>query len=78
MRTIKGWCSFGSGRLDRGLTNQDWRTMFPMVEIKVLKLSTSDHLPLFLELNMMVYVPKVKRFKFENVWVREDQCPKVV
>ncbi|XP_017233198.1 uncharacterized protein LOC108207248 [Daucus carota subsp. sativus] len=65
-------------RLDRGLANHDWRTMFPIAEIKVLEVSTSDHLPLFLDLNKKVYAPRVRRFKFENVWIREDQCRKIV
>lgn len=52
--------------------------MFPSAEIKVLEVSTSDHLPLFLELNRRDYAPRVKRFKFENVWIREDECGRVV
>lgn len=63
---------------DRGLANHDWRNMFPSAEINVLEVSTSDHLPLFLELKRRVYIPKVRRFKFENVWIREDECAKVI
>ncbi|XP_074347433.1 uncharacterized protein LOC141686289 [Apium graveolens] len=65
-------------RLDRGLENSAWQRLFPRAEVKVLEVSTSDHLPLFLELNQMVYVPDIKRFRFENCWVREDQCSKIV
>lgn len=74
-RGSPGWIQ---ERLDRGLATQVWRNMFPRAEIKVLEVSTSDHLPLFLELNKLVYVPKVRKFKFENMWIREDQCRKVV
>lgn len=52
--------------------------MFPRAEVKVLEVSTSENLPLFLELNKMVYVPRIKRFHFENFWVREDQCSRIV
>lgn len=31
----------------------------------------SDHLPLFLDLRKILYVPKGKRFRFENIWIRE-------
>lgn len=65
-------------KLDRGMANQEWRNMFPTAEIEVMEISTSDHLPLFLELNRKVYIPKVKRFKFENVWIHEDECRKIV
>lgn len=45
-------------RLDRGLVNHDWRNMFPSAEINVLEVFTSDHLPLFLELNRRVYIQR--------------------
>ncbi|XP_074342484.1 uncharacterized protein LOC141680055 [Apium graveolens] len=38
----------------------------------------SDHLPLYLELNKRVYIQKTKKFRFENMWIREDQCYKLV
>lgn len=47
-------------RLDRGFSNHDWTHMFPHATIKVLDVSVSDHLPIFLELNMKIYVPKKK------------------
>ena len=65
-------------RLDRGLANNDWRCLFPHAEFKVLVVSTSDHLPLFLQLNSQIYVPKAKRFRFENIWIREADCMAVV
>lgn len=52
--------------------------MFPRAKIRLLEVSTSDRSPLFLDLNKMVYVPKMKRFHFENCWVREDQCAQIV
>lgn len=61
-----------------GLANQSWKNMFPQTKVKVLEGSTSDHLPLFLELNKKVYAPKTKRFKFENIWIKEEQCPRLV
>lgn len=52
--------------------------IFLEAEVKVMEVSTSDHLPLFLELNKFVYVPETKKFRFENVWIREEQCFKLV
>ncbi|XP_074377752.1 uncharacterized protein LOC141719274 [Apium graveolens] len=65
-------------RLDRGLVNKEWRDLFPDAEVRVLKVSTSDHLPLYLQLNRQVYVPKARRFKFENMWIREKECRNIV
>lgn len=58
-------------RLDRGLATQTWCDLFPSAEVRVLEVTTSDHLSLYLQLNMQVYVPKSKRFRFENVWIKE-------
>lgn len=65
-------------RLDMGLTNQRWRQLFPNAEVLVLEVSTSDHLPLILQLHSQVYVPKSKRFWFENVWIREPECKNLI
>ena len=37
-------------------------------------MSTSDHLQLVVELNKQVYAPKSRRFKFENIWIKESDC----
>ncbi|XP_074371315.1 uncharacterized protein LOC141712322 [Apium graveolens] len=70
-RGIENWVQ---ERLDRGLANQEWCNIFPAAEVRVLEIATSDHLPLYLQLNKQVYVPRNKRFKFENVWLREKEC----
>lgn len=64
--------------LDRGFATQAWCILFPEAEIRVLDVTTSDHLPLHLQLNKRVYVPRGKRFKFENVWLKEKDCLNVV
>lgn len=75
MGKIQGWVQ---ERLDRGFASQDWKSIFPQAEVKVLDVSTSDHLPLMLQLNTMVYVPKGRCFKFENMWIREADCMNLV
>lgn len=61
-------------RPDRGLANQAWIDMFPEAVVKVVESSTSNHLPLVLDLNKRVYAPRSRRFHFENMWVREKDC----
>lgn len=65
-------------RLDKGLTNKGWMELFLGAEVRVLDVSTSDHMPLFLQLNRQVYVPRARRFKFENMWIREQECRNIV
>lgn len=52
--------------------------MFPQATVKVLEVSTSDHIPLFLELNKLKYAPRTRRFRFENIWIKGEQCIKLV
>ncbi|XP_074356659.1 uncharacterized protein LOC141696414 [Apium graveolens] len=65
-------------RLDRGLATRYWMNLFPNAVVMVLDVSTSEHLPLFLDLGKKVYVPKVKHFRFENVRIREKDCFDVI
>lgn len=65
-------------RLDRGLATRAWLDLFPNAVVKVVDVSISGHLPLFLDLSRKVYVPKSKRFRFENVWIREKDCFNVI
>lgn len=74
----RGTSSWTQERLDRCLINQSWRNLFPHTEVQVMEVSTSDHLPLLLQLNMQIYVPKAKRFRFENAWIRESECMNLV
>lgn len=62
----------------RGLASHDWKNMFPLAEIKVVDVSTSDHLPLFLQLNKQIYVPREMRFRFKNMWIINTECFKLV
>lgn len=43
-----------------------------------MEVPTSDHLPLFLQLNKWIYMPRKQRFRFENTWLRENECKNVV
>ena len=65
-------------RLDRGLANKDWKDMFPLAEVVALDISTSDHLPISLQLNKKMYVLKTHRFRFESMWVKEKECLHII
>lgn len=65
-------------RLDRGMATSSWMEMFPLAEVKVLEVTTSDHLPLLVQLHRKVYVQRSRRFKFENMWIEERECRNIV
>ncbi|XP_074344435.1 uncharacterized protein LOC141683595 [Apium graveolens] len=43
-----------------------------------MEVSTSDHTPLFLEPFITRQVERHRVFKFENTWLREPMCQKIV
>lgn len=74
-RGTEGWIQ---ERLDRGLSTKEWLELFPDAEVRVLEVSISDHMPLYLQLNRKIYVPKDKRFHFENMWIQEKDCRNII
>lgn len=67
-----------SERLDRGFATESWSNLFPDAEVIVHEVTTSDHIPLCLKLNKQMYVPRLKRFRFENMWVQKNECRGIV
>lgn len=74
-RGKNGWIQ---ERLDRGMANSKWNEMFPLAEVQVLATSTSDHMPLMLHLHRKVFVQRGRRFKFENMWIGDEECKNIV
>uniref|UniRef100_A0A803PJ02 CCHC-type domain-containing protein n=1 Tax=Cannabis sativa TaxID=3483 RepID=A0A803PJ02_CANSA len=66
-------------RIDRALVSQRWLSMFPTVKLYNLEVSTLDHCPLHLmPANLSYTVATSKVFRFENCWLKEPLCYKVV
>ncbi|XP_062099715.1 uncharacterized protein LOC133805549 [Humulus lupulus] len=65
-------------RLDRALISQSWRSIFSAAKLVNLEISASDHSPLWLDLAYQKRDPYVKRFRFENAWVREPMCRQII
>lgn len=65
-------------RLDWACANRIWCGLFLQAELRVLEVSRSDHLPIYLQLHKHVYKPKRRHFKFENVWLKDDECQQIV
>ncbi|KAL7165830.1 hypothetical protein ACSBR2_036656 [Camellia fascicularis] len=57
-------------RLDRALSNLEWRTMFPEATVKVLPRTYSDHSPLLVYTQgMHTLNPSQRPFRFEATWI---------
>lgn len=68
-------------RLDRFLATKDWMNLFPYSKVVHEPKSFSDHCPLFLDCylsRLEVNNSKSRPFKFEEAWIRETSCKKLV
>ncbi|XP_058775465.1 uncharacterized protein LOC131649724 [Vicia villosa] len=66
-------------RLDRALVSQDWWDNFPDVKLLNLLASHSDHRPILLQCDP-IHRNSAKKycFRFENVWLKDDELIDVV
>jgi hypothetical protein len=64
-------------RLDRGLCNVDWQSLFPNVGVRHLLAHNSDHNPIILDTHLDLS-KGVKSFRFEATWTRDDSSSDVV
>ncbi|XP_074324163.1 uncharacterized protein LOC141661078 [Apium graveolens] len=65
-------------QLDRALVSNNFMQVFTEAKLTNIEVSTSDHSPIFLEPKIVTKPLQVKRFKFENAWLREPMCLQIV
>ncbi|KAH7838491.1 hypothetical protein Vadar_027204 [Vaccinium darrowii] len=66
-------------RLDRGLCNEEWRSLFPEGTITTLPRTYSDHNPLLLHLHGNIsFIPTNKPFRFEAAWIVDPSFEAIV
>ncbi|KAL8133670.1 hypothetical protein AgCh_008927 [Apium graveolens] len=65
-------------RLDRALVSDSFINQFQDAKLVNMKISTSDHSPILLVPFTSSHSIKVKRFRFENAWLRDPMCGKIV
>lgn len=63
-------------RIDRGVANSDWLTLFPHASITHLPIISSDHAPLLLNTSTDNHNPKP--FRFEDMWLDDKACFDIV
>lgn len=65
-------------RLDRAIVSNAWLNTFQDAKLTNLEVSTSDHCPILLEPKVASAFMRPKKFRFENAWLREPMCKKIV
>ncbi|KAK3187994.1 hypothetical protein Dsin_027555 [Dipteronia sinensis] len=71
-------------RLDRGMCNEEWRTLFQFFSVRHLDFWGLDHMPILLEFSDS-WDPgngcgfrKARRFFFEECWGDDKECQEIV
>lgn len=59
-------------RLDRGVTTEEWITLFPEFQVRHMSHSFSDHCPLLITTKQEEKRRIIRSFKFEAWWVLEE------
>jgi hypothetical protein len=59
-------------KLDRVLANVEWEQKFPLVSVRALTRSGSDHTPLLLDSGDPAHLGNKNNFSFELSWMRQD------
>ncbi|KAA3457419.1 reverse transcriptase [Gossypium australe] len=65
-------------RLDRGVANDKWISLFPKVCIQHLPFAASDHCPLLINLRDVRILSRANRFHFEAWWTMEESFESVL
>ncbi|XP_058782174.1 uncharacterized protein LOC131656479 [Vicia villosa] len=60
-------------KLDRAVSNDEWRLLFPEAFVKVLmRVEFSDHHPIIINLKEDKHVKYHRPFRFENAWLLNE------
>ncbi|KAK1405484.1 hypothetical protein POM88_005089 [Heracleum sosnowskyi] len=65
-------------RLDRVLVSNSFMQQFGEAKLTNMKITTSDHSPILLESFTSSNVVRTKQIRFENAWLRDPMCGKIV
>jgi hypothetical protein len=74
----RGRTSVIEERLDRAMATSSWLALYPDVKLQNLLASHSDHSPILLQNSPMVRTRATFNFRFENMWLKEEEVDDVV
>jgi hypothetical protein len=59
-------------KLDRVLASVEWENKFPMVSVRALTRTGSEHTPLFIDSGEQAHLGNKTHFSFELSWIRQE------
>jgi hypothetical protein len=59
-------------KLDRVLASVEWEQKFPLVAVRALTRSGSDHTPLLIDTGRQAHIGNKTRFSFELSWLEQE------
>jgi hypothetical protein len=59
-------------KLDRVLASVEWEQKFPLVTVRALSRSGSDHTPLLIDAGIQAHIGQKLRFSFEFAWLEPE------
>ena len=65
-------------RLDRALVTSSWQSLYPNDVLQTLVAPTSDHTPLFLQMDPIPWRQPHRCFRFNNAWLLEPELVDLV
>ena len=76
----RGRCSVNwvEEKLDRVLVSRSWHELFNHALASSLTISNSDHLPIMLIPKLMEKRLWVRKFRFENIWLQDEQYRHII
>lgn len=76
----EGWFTWFRGKskskLDRVFVQVEWLTIFPALNVSILKRSISDHCPLLINSHEIDWGPKP--FRFQDAWLSHKGCMEII
>lgn len=74
----RGKANWIEERLDRAVTSNSWRLLFQNARLENINAVCSDHSMIYLDLSSKPRLHKEKLFRFENAWLKDDECSRIV
>jgi hypothetical protein len=65
-------------KLDRVLSTVNWEQKFPLVTVRALTRSGSDHAPILIDLGNQAHIGNKPHFSFEFSWLKHDNFYEIV
>lgn len=74
----RGKANWVEERLDRAVTSNSWRLLFKNVKLENIITVCSDHSAIYLDMNFKHGTYKERPFRFENAWLRDEECSNIM